>query len=96
MEVQHIRNVETGDENVVYTYLINRGCSEERHYGTRYTSTYYVNYIYKHTVYFTFIGLKAAEMTALPSTIVHEAKTIASNVSQQLMVWFTLIRLFRP
>uniref|UniRef100_A0A3B4AA54 DNA mismatch repair proteins mutS family domain-containing protein n=1 Tax=Periophthalmus magnuspinnatus TaxID=409849 RepID=A0A3B4AA54_9GOBI len=62
MEVQHTRNVETGVENVVYAYLINRGCSEERHYG-----------------------LKAAEMTALPPAIVHEAKTIASNVSQQLM-----------
>lgn len=62
MEVQHTRNVETGAENVAYTYLINRGCSEERHYG-----------------------LKAAEMTALPSTIVQEAKTIASNVSQQLL-----------
>uniref|UniRef100_A0AAV2JJK8 DNA mismatch repair proteins mutS family domain-containing protein n=1 Tax=Knipowitschia caucasica TaxID=637954 RepID=A0AAV2JJK8_KNICA len=61
MEIQHTRNAETGDENVVFTYLINRGRSEERHYG-----------------------LKAAEMTALPSAIVHEAKTIASNVSQQL------------
>ncbi|XP_072314112.1 mutS protein homolog 4 [Eucyclogobius newberryi] len=62
MEVQHTRSVETGDETVVYTYLINRGRSEERHYG-----------------------LKAAEMTALPSTIIQEAKTIASNVSKQLM-----------
>lgn len=34
MEVQHTRNGDTGAESVVYTYLLNRGCSEERHYGT--------------------------------------------------------------
>lgn len=31
-------------------------------------------------------GLRAAEMTALPTTIVQEAKSIASRVSQQLQV----------
>ncbi|XP_036980935.1 mutS protein homolog 4 isoform X3 [Acanthopagrus latus] len=62
MEVQHTRSGDTGVESVVYTYLLNRGCSEERHYG-----------------------LRAAEMTALPSTIIQEAKTIASKVSQQLL-----------
>ena len=35
---------------------------------------------------FAFLGLKAAEMTALPASIVEEAKAIASNVSQQLLV----------
>lgn len=65
MEVQHTRSGDTGTESVVYTYLLNRGCSEERHYG-----------------------LRAAEMTALPSNIIQEAKIIASKVSQQLLVWF--------
>ncbi|XP_039992286.1 mutS protein homolog 4 isoform X3 [Xiphias gladius] len=62
MEVQHTRSGDTGAESVVYTYLLNRGCSEERHYG-----------------------LRAAEMTALPSTLIQEAKIIASNVRQQLL-----------
>uniref|UniRef100_A0A673CD09 MutS homolog 4 n=1 Tax=Sphaeramia orbicularis TaxID=375764 RepID=A0A673CD09_9TELE len=62
MEVQHTRSGDTGAENVVYTYLLSRGRSEERHYG-----------------------LRAAEMTALPSTIVQEAKTFASKISQQLL-----------
>uniref|UniRef100_A0A8C9Y884 DNA mismatch repair protein n=1 Tax=Sander lucioperca TaxID=283035 RepID=A0A8C9Y884_SANLU len=62
MEVQHTRSGDTGTESVVYTYLLNRGCSEERHYG-----------------------LRAAEMTALPSNIIQEAKIIASKVSQQLL-----------
>ncbi|XP_034433272.1 mutS protein homolog 4 isoform X3 [Hippoglossus hippoglossus] len=62
MEVQHTRSVDTDDESVVYTYLLSRGCSEERHYG-----------------------LRAAEMTALPSSLIQEAKIIASNVSQQLL-----------
>ncbi|KAL6105686.1 msh4 [Pungitius sinensis] len=35
MEVQHTRNGDTGGESVVYTYLLNQGCSEERHYGLR-------------------------------------------------------------
>ncbi|XP_023272955.1 mutS protein homolog 4 [Seriola lalandi dorsalis] len=35
MEVQHTRSGDTGTESVVYTYLLNRGCSEERHYGLR-------------------------------------------------------------
>ncbi|XP_047183332.1 mutS protein homolog 4 isoform X3 [Scophthalmus maximus] len=62
MEVQHTRSADTGTECVVYTYLLNRGCSEERHYG-----------------------LRAAEMTALPTSLIEEAKIIASNVSQQLL-----------
>ncbi|TKS86444.1 MutS protein -like protein 4 [Collichthys lucidus] len=62
MEVQHTRSGDTGAESVVYTYLLNRGCTEERHYG-----------------------LRAAEMTTLPSDIIQEAKTIASKVSQQLL-----------
>nr|XP_040055241.1 mutS protein homolog 4 isoform X1 [Gasterosteus aculeatus aculeatus] len=62
MEVQHTRSGDTGGESVVYTYLLNQGCSEERHYG-----------------------LRAAEMTALPSNIIQEAKMIASKVNQQLL-----------
>uniref|UniRef100_A0A3B3CUB6 MutS homolog 4 n=1 Tax=Oryzias melastigma TaxID=30732 RepID=A0A3B3CUB6_ORYME len=62
MEVQHMRSGDTGVEQVVYTYLLKRGCSEERLYG-----------------------LRAAEMTALPPSIIQEARTIASKVSQQLM-----------
>ncbi|KAJ8290497.1 hypothetical protein GJAV_G00013640 [Gymnothorax javanicus] len=63
MEVQHTRSADTGAENVVYTYLLSRGCSEERNYG-----------------------LKAAEMTALPLSIIQEAKEIASTVNQQLWI----------
>ncbi|KAG7509788.1 kinectin isoform X6 [Solea senegalensis] len=62
MEVQHTRSSGTGAECVVYTYLLTRGCSEERHYG-----------------------LRAAEMTALPSGLIQEAKIIASHVIQQLL-----------
>ncbi|XP_063355906.1 mutS protein homolog 4 isoform X7 [Pelmatolapia mariae] len=62
MQVQHTRSGDTGAESVVYTYLLNRGSSEERHYG-----------------------LRVAEMTALPSSVIQEAKTIASKVSQQFL-----------
>lgn len=34
MQIQHTRSGDTGAESVVYTYLLNRGSSEERHYGT--------------------------------------------------------------
>ncbi|XP_036397399.1 mutS protein homolog 4 [Megalops cyprinoides] len=61
MEVQHTRAAESSSEKVVYTYLLSRGCSEQRNYG-----------------------LKAAEMTALPPSVIQEAKAIASRVSQQL------------
>lgn len=37
------------------------------------------------------LGLRAAEMTALPSSIIQEAKIIASRVSQQLLVWLMKI-----
>uniref|UniRef100_A0A8P4KNV6 MutS homolog 4 n=1 Tax=Dicentrarchus labrax TaxID=13489 RepID=A0A8P4KNV6_DICLA len=73
MEVQHTRSSDTGAEGVVYTYVLNRGCSEESHYG-----------------------LRAAEMTALPSNIIQEAKKMASKVSQHLLVWFMNIRFFDP
>ncbi|KAK5614459.1 MutS protein msh4 [Crenichthys baileyi] len=62
MEVQHTRSRDSGAEQVVHTYLLSRGCSEERHYG-----------------------LRAAEMTSLPRSIIQEAKSVASNVSQQLL-----------
>uniref|UniRef100_A0A3Q2PPU5 DNA mismatch repair protein n=1 Tax=Fundulus heteroclitus TaxID=8078 RepID=A0A3Q2PPU5_FUNHE len=62
MEVQHTRSRDSGLEQVVYTYLLSRGRSEERHYG-----------------------LRAAEMTALPPSIIEEAKSVASKVSQQLL-----------
>lgn len=36
MEVQHTCNgVAAAAESVVYTYLLQRGCSEDRHYGTQ-------------------------------------------------------------
>lgn len=35
MEVQHTRSGDAGAESVVYTYLLSRGCSEERHYGKK-------------------------------------------------------------
>ncbi|KAM4540437.1 mutS protein homolog 4 [Fundulus diaphanus] len=62
MEVQHTRSRDSGLEQVVYTYLLSRGRSEERHYG-----------------------LRAAGMTALPPSIIEEAKSVASKVSQQLL-----------
>ncbi|KAM4724327.1 mutS protein homolog 4 [Anableps anableps] len=62
MEVQHTRSRDSGTEQVVYTYLLSRGCSEERQYG-----------------------LRAAEMTSLPPSIIQEAKSVATKVSQQLL-----------
>ncbi|MEQ2304614.1 MutS protein msh4, partial [Ameca splendens] len=62
MEVQHTCSRDSGAEQVVHTYLLSRGCSEERHYG-----------------------LRAAEMTSLPPSIIQEAKSVASKVSQQLL-----------
>lgn len=41
---------------------------------------------------FALLGLRAAEMTVLPSRIIQEAKIIASSVSQQLMVGFIRCR----
>uniref|UniRef100_A0A3P8U5S2 MutS homolog 4 n=1 Tax=Amphiprion percula TaxID=161767 RepID=A0A3P8U5S2_AMPPE len=60
MEVQHTRSGDAGAERVVYTYLLNRGCSEERHYG-----------------------LRAAELTTLPSSLIQEAKTLACKVNPE-------------
>ena len=34
MEVQHTRSSDSGTDSVVYTYVLQRGCSEDRHYGT--------------------------------------------------------------
>ncbi|XP_075304759.1 mutS protein homolog 4 [Odontesthes bonariensis] len=62
MEVQHTRSGDSGADRVVYTYLLGRGCAEERHYG-----------------------LRAAELTAFPPSIIQEAKTVASKVSQELL-----------
>lgn len=33
MEVQHTRSIDTGLDCVVYSYVLKRGCSEERQYG---------------------------------------------------------------
>lgn len=41
------------------------------------------------------LGLRAAEMTALPSNIIQEAKMIASKVNQQLLV-FCLLAFWYP
>ncbi|CAG5866394.1 unnamed protein product, partial [Menidia menidia] len=62
MEVQHTRSGDSGAERVEYTYLLSRGCAEQRHYG-----------------------LKVAEMTAFPPSIIQEAKRVASGVSQKLL-----------
>uniref|UniRef100_A0A3B3WMF1 DNA mismatch repair proteins mutS family domain-containing protein n=1 Tax=Poecilia mexicana TaxID=48701 RepID=A0A3B3WMF1_9TELE len=62
MEVEHTRNRDSGAEQVVYTYLLSRGCSDERQYG-----------------------LRAAEITSLPPSIIQEAKLVACKVSQQLL-----------
>uniref|UniRef100_A0A8C5ESD8 DNA mismatch repair proteins mutS family domain-containing protein n=1 Tax=Gouania willdenowi TaxID=441366 RepID=A0A8C5ESD8_GOUWI len=59
MEVQHTRSSETGAENIVFTYMLNRGCSDERHYG-----------------------LRAAELTVLPKSIIQEAKEIATKTKK--------------
>lgn len=90
MEVQHTRSSDTGLDCVVYSYLLKRGCSEERHYGME--SVKITNVPTGHKSDYDSIvcappGLRAAEMTALPPTIIQEAKAIASRVSQQLLVW---------
>uniref|UniRef100_A0A8C2ZWZ7 MutS homolog 4 n=1 Tax=Cyclopterus lumpus TaxID=8103 RepID=A0A8C2ZWZ7_CYCLU len=41
MEVQHTHSGGTGAESVLYTYLLNRGCSEESHYGTEAVTSNY-------------------------------------------------------
>lgn len=96
MEVQHTRSGDTGAESVVYTFLLNRGCSEERHYGMESVKSKSVllKVVMKMVteLVFALLGLRAAEMTALPSNIIREAKTIASKVNQQLLVWFIKIR----
>lgn len=93
MEVQHTRSADTGTERVVYTYLLNRGCSEERHYGTESLKSKWdfveIGYVKCIQYCFALLGLRAAEMTALPTSLIEEAKIIASNVSQQLLVCFT-------
>lgn len=91
MEVQHTRSSDTGAEGVVYTFLLSRGCSEERHYGTVSKIQKDVDGTGRESGFMTCfsslsLGLRAAEMTALPSDIIQEAKTIASKVSQQLLV----------
>lgn len=35
MEVQHTRSSDTGQDCVVYSYVLKRGCSEERQYGAQ-------------------------------------------------------------
>lgn len=93
MEVQHTRSGDAGAESVVYTYLLSRGCSEERHYGkknvvkSKYNCDEAVCEKKWCKVLFALQGLRAAEMTVLPSRIIQEARIIASSVSQQLLVW---------
>lgn len=91
MEVRHARRGEAGAESVEYTYLLSRGCSEERHYGMesgkeQFGGNWQIRYVTMFII--ASVGLRAAEMTALPSNIIQEAKTIASKVSQQLLVRF--------
>ncbi|KAM9466550.1 mutS protein homolog 4 [Clarias gariepinus] len=61
MQVQHMRGTENITENVVYTYLLTQGFSEESNYGIR-----------------------AAENTSFPLSIIKEAKSISAIVSQKL------------
>lgn len=86
MGVQHTRSSDSGTDSVVYTYLLQRGCSEDRHYGTETVKGQQT--ILKKLVTFIFPlpGLRAAEMTSLPSDLIKEAKTVVSKVSQQLLV----------
>lgn len=90
LEVQHTRSNDTGAESVVYTYLLKRGCSEDRNYGTESVKSKYspVEIGCESGYNACLLGLRAAEMTSLPSTIIQEAKTVASKVSQQLLVCF--------
>lgn len=94
MEVQHTRSSsDSGTDSVVYTYLLQRGCSEDRHYGTQAVKRA-ANYFEEVGDLFFFFfpplpGLRAAEMTSLPSDIIKEAKTVVSKVSQQLLVRHT-------
>lgn len=96
MQVQHTHSGDTGAESVVYTYLLSRGCSEERHYGTESVKAsgnpvgIFHGSGYR-ACFWIFLGLRAAEMTALPPSIIQEAKTITSRVNQQLLVWLRKI-----
>lgn len=92
MEVRHARRGDAGAESVEYTYLLSRGCSEERHYGMESVKEQFggnlgaIKYVTAFII--ASVGLRAAEITALPSNIIQEAKAIASKVSQQLLVRF--------
>ncbi|XP_069798495.1 mutS protein homolog 4 [Narcine bancroftii] len=62
-EVQH-RQTNTGNHNkIIYTYVLSKGCTEEKNYG-----------------------LKAAEVSSLPPSIVLDAKDIASHITKQ--IWY--------
>ncbi|XP_032883746.1 mutS protein homolog 4 [Amblyraja radiata] len=60
-EVQHNRS-NTGSYNkIIYTYVLSKGCTQEKNYG-----------------------LKAAEVSSLPPSIVLDAKDIASHITKQI------------
>lgn len=57
MEVQHTRTGDTGTESVVYTYLLRRGCSEERNYGKNIYLKKYIKKIINRNIIATLFDL---------------------------------------
>ncbi|XP_032073691.1 mutS protein homolog 4 [Thamnophis elegans] len=61
-EVQHIRSSCEIREKIAYTYILSKGCTEEKNYG-----------------------LKAAEVSSLPLSIILDAKKLVTLIDKQMM-----------
>ncbi|KAL7984983.1 hypothetical protein Chor_003553 [Crotalus horridus] len=61
-EVQHVRSSCEIREKIAYTYVLSKGCTEEKNYG-----------------------LKAAEVSSLPLSIILEAKKLVTLIDKQMM-----------
>ncbi|KAK9404134.1 mutS protein 4 like [Crotalus adamanteus] len=61
-EVQHVRSNCEIREKIAYTYILSKGCTEEKNYG-----------------------LKAAEVSSLPLSIILEAKKLVTLIDKQMM-----------
>ncbi|KAG8132557.1 hypothetical protein E2320_010399 [Naja naja] len=61
-EVQHVRSSCEIREKIAYTYVLSKGCTEEKNYG-----------------------LKAAEVSSLPLSIILDAKKLVTLIDKQMM-----------
>uniref|UniRef100_A0A8B9MZW7 MutS protein homolog 4 n=1 Tax=Accipiter nisus TaxID=211598 RepID=A0A8B9MZW7_9AVES len=61
-EVQHMRSSAGNKEKIAYTYILSKGCTEEKNYG-----------------------LKAAEVSSLPLSVILDAKEITNHIAKQIL-----------